>query len=226
MGLWSFIKRLAKNLGESLLGFLLPQSDHLLHLESLTPEKLLQILPPANFEEGKDTLALFDYSDPTVKEIIWEVKYAGNRTLADKLGAILFDVIVAELMERNLLEKYGAVILMPMPVSDKRRFERGWNQVELITNAVKARDSAQHFKYLPRMLAKITHTESQTRTAHKRERRENLINTMQVMNPQSVAGRLVVLIDDVITTGSTFNEAKRSLKEAGAKKIICIALSH
>ena len=154
------------------------------------------------------------------------MKYAGNRTLASRLGQLLYDVIESELMERNIFEKYHNVILLPMPISDKRRNERGWNQCEILCEEVKALDTAQHFKYLPRQLCKVRHTESQTRTASKRERLENLHDSMRVMHPPAVAGRCVVLVDDVTTTGSTFAEAKRALREAGARKIICFALAH
>jgi competence protein ComFC len=209
----------------ALIDFLFPKRAQVLHLESLSTEKLLQILPPATLEHG-DTIALFSYQDPLVKELIWEVKYAGNSILASRLGEILYDVIESELMERNIFEKYHNVILLPMPISDKRRNERGWNQTELVCEEVKKLDSAQHFKYLPRQLCKIRHTESQTRTASRQERKENLHDSMLVMHPPAVAEKCVVLVDDVTTTGSTFAEAKRALREAGARKIICFALAH
>ena len=181
---------------------------------------------PSGVEGEENTLALFDYSSPLVKEIIWEVKYGGNRVLADKLGAILYDVIISELNERNVLLKWRSAILIPMPVSDRRRYERGWNQAELLAAAVKTRDHGNLLRYLPRQLAKIRHTESQTRTANKSERIHNLAHSMKVINPLSVADKFVVLLDDVITTGSTFAEARRALREAGAKKILCVAIAH
>jgi competence protein ComFC len=208
------------------LDFLFPKSSKVLTLEALSPEKLLELLPPSAPIIDEGTAAIFDYSHPLVKEIIWEVKYNGNRVLADKLGEILYDVMVSELEERNIFEKTSAVILMPIPISDKRRFERGWNQSELIASAVKQRDTGNRFKYLPRQLAKLRHTESQTKTASKIERKENLKDSMKVLNPLSVQDKYVVLVDDVTTTGSTFAEAKRALKEADTKKIICFALAH
>ncbi len=215
-----------RSLTKSLADFLYPKTRHMLALEELPTEKLLALLPQSTLSGKGNVIALFDYTHTLTKEIIWEVKYNGNRILAQNLGAILYDVIISELEEQNIFEKYKSVVLMPMPISDKRRFERGWNQTELLTRAVKHLDQTQRFKFLERQLAKITHTESQTKTASKAERQRNLHESMKVMNPESVRERFVVLVDDVTTTGSTFKEAERALKAAGAKKVFCVAIAH
>ena len=219
MRIFSFIKKL-------FLDFLFPKSPRVIELEALSSAELLELLPRNFTEPAENVVALFDYSHSVVKEIIWEVKYNGNRVLADRLGEILYDTVISELNEANIFEKFRTVVLMPMPISDKRRFERGWNQVELLATAIKRRDNAQQIKYLPRQLAKLRHTESQTRTANKSERKGNLKDSMKILNPESISGRCVVLIDDVVTTGSTFAEAKRTLREANAKKILCFSVAH
>jgi len=211
---------------KSLTDFLFPQSRKVLELEALSSSDLLRLLPSADHLSDKDLVALFAYDKPLVREIVWEVKYGGNAILSDRLGEILYDVIIDELTERNVVAKFPTVILMPMPISGKRRNERGWNQAELLTNAIKKRDLGDVFKYLPTQLVKSFHTESQTKTADRAERKRNLLNSMRVLNPLSVEGKFVVLVDDVLTTGSTFAEAKRALKLAGAKRIMCVAIAH
>ncbi|KKW15754.1 MAG: Phosphoribosyltransferase [Parcubacteria group bacterium GW2011_GWA2_50_10b] len=213
-------------LRDFLLDFLFPKSRQVLELEALSVETILKTLPPAAPLSDENLIALFDYSHPWVKEIIWEIKYGGNRILADKLGGILYDTIMAELNEQNVLAKWRSALLVPMPVSDRRRFERGWNQAELLAAAVAGFDRGGLLKYLPRQLAKTRHTESQTRTASRSERMHNLAGSMRVINPLSVEGKFVVLLDDVTTTGSTFAEARRALREAGAKKVLCVAVAH
>lgn len=208
----------------TLLDFLFPRRDSLVSLESLSPEELLAAFQASDLDKP-DTVALFDYRDQRVKELVWEIKYKGSRAHAKKIGAILYDVIVSELEDVNPFEKYD-VVLVPTPVSDKRRLERGFNQCELLCEAIRAEDAAGRFRYLPRQLVKIRHTESQTRTATKSERLGNLKESMTVQHQPSVAGKFVVLIDDVTTTGATFSEAKRALKEAGAKKVLCVAVAH
>lgn len=222
MSFLSRVKYFLKNLND----FVFPRSPKVLVLESMSVSEMLQTLPRVVGLEEENVIALFDYSHPLVKEIIWEIKYAGNTNLTGKMGEILYDTVIEELQERNVLAKYHTALLMPMPISGKRRFERGWNQAELLAKAVKSYDQSHNFKYMPGQLIKIIHTESQTRTANKRERRENLTNSMQVISPESIAGKYVILVDDVTTTGSTFGEARRALKAAGVKKILCISVAH
>ena len=212
------------------IDFIFPKSLKVLKLEAFSPGALLGTLPPATQPEDKDTIAIFDYKHPTTKEIVWELKYNGNTSIANKLGDILHDAVHTELSDLALFEPGGwrknKLLLIPIPISNKRRFEKGWNQTELLCKRIMALDHTKIFEYIPGQLTKARHTESQVKTVSKNARRENLMNSMKVLEPEKISGRFVVLIDDVVTTGATFREARRALREAGAKKILCVAIAH
>lgn len=218
--------RFLSGLLNSILDFLFPKTPSVIKLELLSTSDILKTLTPAQDIGHKDTIALFDYKDPVVREMIWELKYGGNRVVAEKLGSVLYEVLLDELKEREMFENWKSPLLVPIPISDSRRFERGWNQSELLAKAIKKEDQSRYFKYMPGQLVRYRHTESQTKTASRNERLENIKNTMRVLNPHLFKGSCVVLIDDVTTTGATFSEAKRVLKECGARKIICVAVAH
>lgn len=213
---------------DALFNFLFPRSSRVVALEKLSPGELFKLLSRAPKLEEGHTLAIFEYANPVAKEIIWEVKYGGNTILADKLGEILYDIVVDEIAERGILagNKDSRLVLIPVPIPDKRKFERGWNQAELLTSAIKKVDKGGVFKHLTGQLVKIRYTESQTRTASRTERLRNLADSMLVQNPDSVRGKFVVVVDDVTTTGSTFAEVRRALRAAGARKILCVAVCH
>ncbi len=206
---------------EVLLDYLFPRSAELESFLLLSAEEILS-LREAWDPKDKGIVALFDYSHPTVKLMVWETKYKGNREVACKASMALYDSLVSEAGERN----WSSPVLIPIPISAERRLERGWNQAELLLEGIRAEDSASLFSYETEVLEKVRHTESQTKKEDREERLANLPYSMQVRNPERIRNRPVIVIDDVTTTGATFREARRALQNAGVKKILCVALAH
>jgi len=216
-----------QSFAQNLIDFIFPKSEDVHYLESLSAGGLVEKLSKAREIESENLIVLFDYKDPLVKTMIWELKYKGNRKIAQKFAEILVDVLNHELAERAVFENFKNPWLIPIPISNKRRRERGWNQIEILAEEIMKLNTENLCEYSPKVLIKHIHTDSQARThATKRERLENLSNSMSVQGGTYVRGRNIILLDDVTTTGSTFTEAKRVLKESGAKKILCVALAH
>lgn len=74
-------------------------------------------------------------------------------------------------------------------------------------------------------IEKIRETESQTKLNMK-ERMKNLHGAFKIVNKEKVWGRNIIIIDDVITTGSTVYEISAALKLAGARKVIALSFAH
>lgn len=215
-----------KQILEYFIDFIFPKSETVFDLEALSTGELLNKLSQAREIKDDHLVVLFDYKDENVRTLIWELKYKGNRNVAKKFAEILLDVLRHELAERVLFEKFTEPIFIPMPISNKRRRERGWNQTEIVAEEMMKLDQ-NLFIYKPNILIKDLHTDSQARThATKRERFENLSRSMSIPLPEEIRGRNVILFDDVTTSGSTFAEAIRALKESKVKKILCVALAH
>jgi competence protein ComFC len=105
-----------------------------------------------------------------------------------------------------------------------RKFERGFNQSEIIAKAIIANDNERKLLYAPQWLEKIKDTQKQSRSESKEERLKNLKDCFRA-NPK-VNNYYVFLIDDVTTTGSTLIEAKKTLMEAGAKDVFGFTIAH
>ncbi|OGC88120.1 hypothetical protein A2419_01460 [Candidatus Adlerbacteria bacterium RIFOXYC1_FULL_48_26] len=159
------------------------------------------------------------YHDERVTALVWELKYFTHKRAAKLAGAILADVLVG-----IAAESLGTPLLIPIPMHAARRRERGHNQTEVLCGAalVHAKD---FFEYKPRILARVKATPQQ-QGLHKSEREQNLTKAMKVLDEKEVKGRVCVVVDDVSTTGATFAEATRALREAGAREIICVALAY
>ena len=150
-----------------------------------------------------------------VRNLIHDFKYNKRtylrRPLADWLAETLDD-------PRMSVDPIDAFI--PVPLHSRRKRERGFNQAELLAEQLSAATQ------IPILLSlrRTRHTQTQT-SFDRAERMENLHDAFQVRNNAAVQNKHLVLVDDVLTTGSTLNECARTLMHAGAASVraICVA---
>ena len=119
----------------------------------------------------------------------------------------------------GFLKKYDIIINVPMHI--RRKFERGYNQTELI-----AREIAKNIdiQFERNNLIKVKNTVKQS-TLNKAERVNNIKGAFEIRNNNKIKNKRVVLFDDIYTTGSTVNECSKILKQAGALEIAVLTLA-
>ena len=152
-------------------------------------------------------LAALDYGYPWA-QAIGQFKFQGDPGWAGTLAALIRSMPWAE----PALE--AADIVLPVPLAQERLQERGFNQALLL-----ARRLAPH-KTHATVLLRIRPTLAQTQLT-RAERLQNLRNALVVdaLQQAAVAGRRVVVVDDVMTTGATLHTAAQALRHAGAVHI-------
>jgi ComF family protein len=185
--------------------------------------------PPAERESLKWIFPLFDYRHPPIKKAIWFLKYKGKRNVATIFAENIYSRIIEEMSDLSPLENFRQPILIPIPLSPKRKRERGFNQTELICNKLENLDKnnlIKTFKLEKNILIKPKDTKHQAQIEDRSKRLKNIIGSFVVKNSEKIKGKNIILIDDVTTTGATLNEAKKVLKQAGAKKIIAFVVAH
>lgn len=207
-----------------LLDLLLPQKPLVRELLAMDAGEFAERAGRYNSPAGKDTVALFDYRDPLVKEAIWMLKYRGNKKIAALLAALLYEELIAFLAEYAPLANFTNPLLAPIPLSKERKRERGFNQCELITEELERLDKNRNFTASKTAIVKIKDTPSQTKTDSRAEREKNLKGCFGAS--REAAGRNIILVDDVATTGATIEEARRTLRRAGARKVIAFTFAH
>ena len=106
-------------------------------------------------------------------------------------------------------------IIMPIPISKKRKKQRGYNQSALI-----ARNLAKEFsmQYDEKVLKKIKDNIAQS-SLNKEERIKNVQNVYYINKTNKIIEKKILLVDDIYTTGSTANECSKIVKKAGAKEV-------
>lgn len=151
----------------------------------------------------------------TVKEALLLFKFRKYRPLAKPLA----EFVVAALEEQAAIWRDS--ILIPVPLHARRKRKRGFNQAEALA-AELGRLTGRPVER--RVLRRVSDIPPQT-TMGRDERRRNVRGAFRVVRPERVRGRIVVLVDDVITTGSTLGECARELRRAGAADVRALTVA-
>ena len=153
------------------------------------------------------------YSDTALQNALRHLKYHGAFGLSHPLSDMLMELI------KPHLSSYAGYadppVVIPIPTSRDRLSSRGYNQAELLGQALAEKTA---LLFLPDTLIKTMPTKTQVELKGK-ERVLNVMGSFGVNNASNIAGKTVLLVDDISTTGATLSEAARVLKEAGAKEV-------
>lgn len=150
------------------------------------------------------------------KDIILLYKYRGFEVLSGVLAEFLIRSLGRE---EDLWSGVEAVV--PVPLHPAKEKSRGFNQARLLAKRL-ARQ--KNIPLLEGRLVKVRQTEAQT-SLDARARETNLKGAFRVKKSAGVKGKIVLLVDDVYTTGSTIRECSRALKKAGVKEVRAVTVA-
>lgn len=198
------------------LDLIFPPRDAELRVRHASEDELLMFYRPRIHRLSKSFItSLMPYHEPLVQSCVTEAKFRANKKAQRMLGRILAHH-VAHIQQLALPLTLNPVFA-PVPLGIKRRKERGYNQVEEIARAA-------HVPLVLRTLIRIRETVPQT-TLDGKMRRKNVRDAFGVALPLNPA-YLYIVVDDVLTTGSTLSAAGRALAAGGARPISLLALAH
>ncbi len=160
---------------------------------------------------GFDQVYSFGAYEGVLRKLIHVFKFEGIRTLQRPLGALLAQALPRE-------SGFDAVV--PMPLHWRRRWERGFNQSELLAREIARRWSVPVCALVRRK--KATAPQAGLTGA---ERRKNVQGAFAVKKDAGLQGMRLLLLDDVLTTGATASACARQLKRAGAAHVTFLALA-
>lgn len=154
------------------------------------------------------------YYNGKVRHSILLYKFYSRRSYGTAYGRLL-----AMKLHRTAFCQYD--ILTWVPVSPRRKYRRGYDQVELIARSVGREFGTPAIA----TMRKIRHTKPQSRLSSVAQRKANVLGAFRIIDPAAVAGKRILLLDDIITTGATLSECSRVLLTAGAKEVHCAAVA-
>lgn len=212
------IKNLIKKIYNFILDFIFPieclgcnQEDAYLCPDCLKKIKIYNTPPP--FEHPlvylNGIISAADYNQRLLQDVIHHFKFRFIQELAEPLAKILAE----------FWQNYNGVmvnpLIIPVPLNKKRLLERGFNQSELIALLF-----ANRFNYtlLTDVVIRSKNTAHQV-GLNKKNRLANVQNAFQITDIDAIKNQTIILIDDVVTTGSTLEEIAKILKAKGAKEV-------
>ena len=143
-------------------------------------------------------VSIYRYND-FMKDVLARYKFRGDAALA---GIFQYE------MRKAFQQHYKNGLIVPIPLSEERLFERGFNQTELLLGG--------------EVVQALERTESEKQSKKSRQERLRAINVFQVK--ENVARKSIVLVDDIYTTGMTLRMAAKVLREAGAEEVNSLTL--
>jgi len=201
------------------LDLIFPPRETEMLVRTATPAMLGPLLRPALVERGM--VALAPYRAPLMKALAVEAKFRDGEAAQKLLGGMLADYLLAWDAERRVLDPSPAS-LVPVPLSAARLRERGYNQAERICRA--AARSLPDIALETDLLARVRDTAPQT-TLGGALRRENMLGAFRAVQPPD-PDHTYIVVDDVMTTGATLSAAVSALRDAGATRVIGLALTY
>lgn len=150
-----------------------------------------------------------------VQNLLHELKYNNHPEIGERLGKILS----MNLIESGFEKEFDWLI--PVPLHKHRIRTRGYNQSAMIA---KGMAEVLNIPYSDSIIRRITATKTQTKKS-KIERWENVNYAFEVIDPNLISGKRILIVDDVVTTGATIEACAKVLLNAGASEISVACLA-
>jgi competence protein ComFC len=195
-----------------ILDFIFPPKPEEIRIRTLPIDWLVKNAPRASQPVYPFIQSIFSYKNPLIRELVWQIKYKKSTQALKCAGFALLTALSKP------------ALLIPIPISKKRRKERGYNQCELLINEMLKQDISGKFSKNFSLLIRTKDIDKQT-FKNRQERLENTKNIFKVVGEEN-KDQNIVIIDDVSTTGSTLKEAREELLKAGYSDVRCLTIAH
>ena len=189
-------------------------------------DELMQSIHKVTSDELKEMMSkvksdyaytLYNFTeDSPLQQIIHHFKYRGMKKLGIYLG---------ELIGNGLINNFSDTVktfdtIIPVPLYKTKERERGYNQAEYLCKGI---NNLLQIEFIKDLVKRTRHTKSQTKLSQL-ERIENVKDAFEINKNYKgkISGKKIILVDDVVTTGSTLNEIIKVLRNEDVSKIFVV----
>ncbi len=162
-------------------------------------------------------ISAVQYGIPAVRKAIYAWKYGSVKEMGEVLGNLFLRYMEKH---KTIFENFGGAVIQPIPLHKRRLLARGFNQAEFLADVLCRSLGYKKIDVLARTKSTVPQSE-----LNDEERLENLNYAFQLRGSCELKGKMVILVDDVFTSGATMNECAKLLKSAGAKEVWGVTLA-
>ena len=212
---------------KKLLGILFP--EHCVGCGTqgfLICERCIHKLSPASSPEHDFIMSIFGYGNPSVRRLVHMLKYENGRHVAQFFAPYLASSLTEFLGEEKLFHGDVDVLLVPVPLSKNRMKKRGYNQSELLIREMIKNLSDDKFFLENKLASKIRDTIPQVEIKKRSTRLLNQDTCFCILPHKRKKNEIVILVDDVTTTGATLSALRQLLKKDGFTKVYALTIAH
>ena len=149
--------------------------------------------------------------DRDFKLLISKLKFRGRKSIAKDIAGLIESGV------KFVLERENIDYIIPVPISAQRESERGFNQTEVLLDALK-------MQYLK--IRRVKNTKKMFKILEENKRNKNIKNSFFINNEIDLSNKNILLFDDIVTTGATLREIKSEiLKKYRVNKITVLTLA-
>ncbi|MDD3430184.1 MAG: phosphoribosyltransferase family protein [Oscillospiraceae bacterium] len=159
--------------------------------------------------------SVFNYTKPQVRRSMQRFKFYADRSMAEGYAAEMTTLL------RQIQQAYKIDALVAVPWHKGDRQNRAYHAAQVLAKSVSLQLKVP---YLQNSLQKTVKTKRQ-HTLRLQDRAQNIKNVFKVKDSLQISDKVILLLDDIITTGNTVNACAQALKEAGAVKVIAISFT-
>ncbi len=156
--------------------------------------------------------SIFYYND-ILKSLIYRFKFNCEWKIGNLLSKIIYENI------KDIAYLHNFDFITPIPLSRQRIFQRGFNQSEIIAKEISS------LLDIPFVLCVYRHKNTVAQSLLKRHDRIHNISNAFIGDKEKIAGKNIIIFDDIFTTGATINSCAKELKEKGANTIIGLSVA-
>jgi competence protein ComFC len=178
-------------------------------------EKTIPALPAQPLDK-ENIYSLYPYRNDLIKTLLWRLKFKHIKESASVFARPLHTFITKTLEEETL------IYLIPIPSAKTHYKKRGFNQAKELAKEIGKLNKNYRVQDI---LIRKDSISAQTSFSSRKDREANMKDGFLVKDGEFLKDAIVVVLDDIVTTGSTMRAAKKALETFSPKKIICVSVA-